>query len=78
MKIQLGSRVVSDSEIMDGKPTIEGTRVTVAKVVRLVATGRTIADICSEYPYLKQEDVKAALEFSASEVEHTSYRALPA
>ena len=78
MKIQLAERVVSDPEIMDGKPTIEGTRVTVAKVVRLVATGRAMADICSDYPYLTQDDVKAALEFSASEVEHTSYRALPA
>ncbi|MDP3971707.1 MAG: DUF433 domain-containing protein [Candidatus Nanopelagicales bacterium] len=76
MKITLADRIVSDSEIMEGKPTIDGTRVTVSKIVRLVAAGTTTEQICDDYPYVQPEDVAAALTFSAHELERTSYHAL--
>ena len=50
---------------MTGMPCIRGTRVTVANIVRQIASGRSPDDICRDYPYLTPESVRAALEFAA-------------
>ncbi|MFZ5617448.1 MAG: DUF433 domain-containing protein [Pseudomonadota bacterium] len=58
-------RVSIDSNVMGGKPVIEGTRVTVEQIVRECARGLTVAEIVAQYPRLKPEDVLAALAFAA-------------
>ena len=50
---------------MTGMPCIRGTRVTVANIVRQMASGRSPDDICRDYPYLTPDSVRAALEFAA-------------
>lgn len=57
--------ISSDPKVMTGVPCIRGTRVTVANLVRQVAAGRSPEEICQDYPYIKLEDVRAALEFAA-------------
>ena len=58
-------KISSDPRVMTGTPCIRGTRVTVANLVRQVAAGRTTEEICQDYPYIKAEDVQAALAFAA-------------
>lgn len=58
-------RIVLDPEIMGGKPTIRGTRVTVGTIIGLLASGCTADRILAEYPYLQAEDIQQALEFAA-------------
>jgi uncharacterized protein (DUF433 family) len=50
---------------MTGLPCIKGTRVTIANIVRQIASGRSPGEICGDYPYLTLESVRAALEFAA-------------
>jgi len=57
--------ISADPAVMTGKPCIKGTRITVANIVRQVAAGRTVAEICEDYPDLKPQSVQAALEFAA-------------
>ncbi|MCB1132109.1 MAG: DUF433 domain-containing protein [Verrucomicrobiae bacterium] len=57
--------ITADPNVMTGVPCIRGTRVTVANVVRQVASGRTSEEICADYPYLTPSSIKAALEFAA-------------
>ncbi len=57
--------ITSDPRIMTGLPCVIGTRITVSNVVRQVAAGRTIEEICQDYPDLKPEGIRAALEFAA-------------
>lgn len=59
------SRVVADHRIMGGVPCIRGTRIPVATIVGLVAQGRTVEQIRTDYPKLTEEDVREALEFAA-------------
>jgi uncharacterized protein (DUF433 family) len=54
---------------MGGKPCILGTRVTLGTIVGLVAAGHTEENILQAYPYLKPEDIRAALTFAAWRVE---------
>lgn len=57
--------IVSDPEIMLGKPTIKGTRITVELILERLGHGFTIEDILREYPFLTEEQVRAALLFGA-------------
>jgi uncharacterized protein (DUF433 family) len=52
---------------MGGKPCIRGLRMTVATIVGLVASGRSVNEILTAYPYLKEEDVREALAYAASQ-----------
>lgn len=58
-------RIETDPSVMQGKPVIRGTRVTVEQIVRERARGLSVAGIAAEYPRLSQADVLAALAFAA-------------
>jgi uncharacterized protein (DUF433 family) len=64
MRVQLAPRIVVDSEIRHGKPTIEGTRVPVELVVGKLGGGMSIDEVMDEYA-LSHEDVLAALTYAA-------------
>lgn len=59
------SVIVSNPEILGGKPIIRGTRISVEFILSLVASGMTIDDIVREYPHLTAPHVKAAIEYGA-------------
>ena len=56
---------MSDPEIMMGKPTIKGTRITVELILEKLGQGMTVAELLEAYPHLTAEDVLAALSFAA-------------
>ena len=58
-------RIVVDPKVMVGKPVIKGTRVPVDAIIRRLAEGMSIKEILEEYPNLKEEDIRAALEYAA-------------
>ena len=59
------TRISTDPAVMGGKPCIRGLRVTVGTVVGLVASGHSTAEILQLYPYLEEEDIRAALAYAA-------------
>ena len=59
------SRITFDPQVMGGKPCIRGMRVTVGALVGLIAAGKTIEEVLTEYPYLEREDVLQALSYAA-------------
>lgn len=59
------SRITFKPDVMGGKPTIRGMRITVGTIVGLVASGYTINHILNEYPYLEEEDIRQALTYAA-------------
>ena len=68
MKMQMDrdqKRVVTDPDVMFGKPTIRGTRLTVEHILRLLAAGWSVEDILQEHPRLTREDIRAADAFAA-------------
>lgn len=60
--------VVLDPNICHGKPTIKGTRIMVMNILSLLAGGYTIRQILEYYPELKEEDVKAAIEYAIAAI----------
>ncbi len=63
-------RIITDPQICGGRPTIRGTRMRVSDVVDLFAAGETREAILADYPYLKDEDITAALEFASASASH--------
>ena len=61
----MDDRIVVDSKICSGKPTIRGTRVMVTNILGMVAGGYTMARIIDGYPELTNDDVAAALEYAS-------------
>ena len=61
-------RIVVNPKIMLGKPVIKGTRLPVEIIVEKVAYGATIGDLQKDYPFLKGDDVRAALLYAAKRI----------
>jgi uncharacterized protein (DUF433 family) len=59
-------RITQDPNILAGRATIRGLRISVAHVVNLVANGLTPAQIVQELPDLEEEDVREALAYAAA------------
>ena len=58
-------RITRDDGICGGLPVISGTRVPLRTVLACVAAGDDIATILREFPSLREDDVRAAIEFAA-------------
>ena len=55
--------IVSDKEILLGKPTIRGTRISVEHVVGLLAQGWNESQILDNYPRLTKESLQAVFSY---------------
>jgi uncharacterized protein (DUF433 family) len=57
--------VVSDPQVMMGKPVISGTRITVELILEKLAAGDSIEQLLYDYPRLTEQGIRAALAFAA-------------
>ncbi|HEY5391099.1 MAG TPA: DUF433 domain-containing protein [Hanamia sp.] len=62
---ELASYISIDPNIRFGKPCIKNTRIAVSDILQWLASGMSNAEILEDYPYLKEEHIKAALMFAA-------------
>ena len=62
---QLAARIVSDPGILRGKPVIQGSRLSVEKILENLACGDTFADLLDAYLFLTTEDIQAAIDYAA-------------
>ena len=68
-------RITSNPEVCAGRPTVRGLRIRVTDILEMMAGGATRAEILRDYPYLEDEDISAALEYAARNVDHPLIRA---
>lgn len=64
MKKTWQRRIESDPRILRGKPCIKGTRIPAALVLGYLAAGRTVRQICREFPDVHPADIAACLDFA--------------
>lgn len=55
-----------------GKPCIRGMRITVRRVLELLASYPDRVALLSEYPFLESEDLNQALRYAAATVDDES------
>ncbi|MCI2430076.1 DUF433 domain-containing protein [Candidatus Acetothermia bacterium] len=61
--------ITSNPAVLGGKPVIKGTRIAVAFILKLFASGWTMEQILENYPHLSCKGVQAALEYAAEVLE---------
>ena len=54
-------RISIDPNVCFGKPCIKGTRIWVSLILDFLADGMTTDEIIAEYPYLVEDDIRAAI-----------------
>jgi len=62
-------RITVDPAVMSGKPCIRGMRVTVANILRLLASGYSRERILQAYPYLEPNDIDASILYASLRVD---------
>jgi uncharacterized protein (DUF433 family) len=62
-------RITVQAEKCGGKPCIRGMRITVRRVLELLATYPNRESLLSEYPFLQPEDLQQVLEYAAAMVD---------
>lgn len=55
--------IVSDKEVLLGKPTLKGTRISVEHIVGLLAQGWTENEILENFPRLTKESLQAVFSY---------------
>jgi uncharacterized protein (DUF433 family) len=68
--IGITDRIEINPKILSGKPVFKGTRIPISIVLKMLGNGATFQKIIEEYPRLTEEDIKAALDYSAFLVDH--------
>ncbi len=58
-------RITVNPEVCMGQPTIRGMRITVAFVLKLLASGMSHEEVLKAYPELEEEDIRQAIEYAA-------------
>ena len=58
-------RVTVDPQVCMGQPTIRGMRITVAFVLKQLASDQSKQEILKAYPELEEEDLRQAIEYAA-------------
>ena len=57
--------IVSNPNVMMGKPVVAGTRITVELILEKLAAGETYEQLLEAHPRLSREGIQAALAFAA-------------
>ena len=62
--------ITTNPEILNGKPCIKGTRLSVEFILELFASGATQKEIVKAYPQLTTEALEDALRYAAESLKH--------
>ncbi len=62
-------RITSEPERMNGQPCIRDLRLTVRRVLEVLATHPDRAELKREYPELEDEDIRQALTYAAANLD---------
>jgi uncharacterized protein (DUF433 family) len=76
-KQKLLKRITINQAVMNGKPTISGTNLTVQHIIGLLAQGMTTQEILHQHCQLKHEDVSACLLFVQEALDTIVFAPIP-
>jgi len=62
-------RITANPDVMLGKPTVKGTRITVELILRKITGGFTFDEIVEMYPHITKQDILASISYAASVLE---------
>ncbi len=70
MNSELLQRITIEADKCRGRPSIRGNRMRVVDILQLLSAGASFEEILSDYPFLERDDILAALEYAALQIDH--------
>ena len=70
MKADLLQRITIEADKCGGRPCIRGKRIRVVDILQLLGAGASFDEILTDYPFLEREDILAAIEYAALQLDH--------
>ena len=64
-QLELLDRITFDPQVMCGKATIRGMRITAEQVLKFLAAGGAAEDLFEDYPELEPADIRAVLLYAS-------------
>lgn len=64
--VDMFDRISCDPEILGGKPTVKGTRISVEMILEWLGSGASRDEIIAKHPQLSAEDIRQATEYAAA------------
>ena len=71
------THIISDPQVLCGKPTLKGTRLSVQFVLDLLAAGWDREALRENYPNLTEERIRAVLAYAADTFREERFYLLP-
>ena len=62
----MNSRITINPQVCHGQACIQGTRIPVYQILRMLACGDSVEDLLQEYPSITREDILACFDYVAS------------
>lgn len=63
------NRITIHPDVMVGKPTIRGLRITVEQILKALANDVKTDQLLADYPELEKDDIRAALLYASQLVD---------
>lgn len=57
--------ISANPAVLNGKPVLTGTRISVEMIMEWISTGASVEDIYQKYPHLPKGSVQQALNYAA-------------
>jgi uncharacterized protein (DUF433 family) len=70
MNSELLQRITIEGDKCGGRPCIRGKRMRVVDILQLLSAGASFEEILSDYPFLDRDDILAAIEYAALQIDH--------
>jgi uncharacterized protein (DUF433 family) len=71
MNKNLLNRITVEPVQCGGRPCIRHTRLRVSDILGLLGAGASHQEILEDYPFLEEDDIRAALEYAVIQTDHT-------
>ena len=65
-------QIISNPEILGGKPVIAGTRISVELILDRIASGMSVKEVLKDYPHLATNQIQAAIAYARNLVRDKS------
>ncbi|MCC6694592.1 MAG: DUF433 domain-containing protein [Candidatus Hydrogenedentes bacterium] len=62
----MDQQIITDPNVMLGKPVVSGTRITVEHILERLGAGESIEDLLAAHPRLTRDGIQSALNYAAA------------
>jgi uncharacterized protein (DUF433 family) len=76
-RLKLLERITVNPDVLVGKPTIRGLRISVEQILRALSAGISKEELLQDYPELQEDDIRAVHAYAADRIAEEKVYPIP-